>query len=40
MGFWDYFGGKGDVVKIYYEGRDKVYGLKEWWRDVWKKVGN
>ncbi|KAL2214126.1 hypothetical protein CC79DRAFT_1328022 [Sarocladium strictum] len=40
VGIMDHFGGKQDAVRIHYEGRDKAYGLKEWWRDVWRKVGN
>lgn len=30
------FAGKGDV-KIHVEGHEKAFGLKEWWRDFWKK---
>ncbi|KAK0389831.1 hypothetical protein NLU13_3404 [Sarocladium strictum] len=40
VGIWEHLGRKEDALKIHYEGRDKAYGLKEWWRDVWKKVGN
>lgn len=36
VGLWEHLGGKEDVMKIHFEGRDKEYGLKEWWRDVWK----
>ncbi|KAH7201801.1 ASST-domain-containing protein [Fusarium oxysporum II5] len=27
----------GDNVKVHVEAQEKAYGLKEWWRDVWKK---
>ncbi|KAG4271160.1 hypothetical protein FPRO04_11240 [Fusarium proliferatum] len=27
----------GDDVKVHVEAQEKAYGLKEWWRDVWKK---
>lgn len=27
-----------DKVKVHVEAREKAYGLKEWWRDVWKKT--
>ncbi|KAF5665998.1 hypothetical protein FCIRC_10353 [Fusarium circinatum] len=30
--------GGGDV-KVHVEAQEKAYGLKEWWRDVWKKNG-
>ncbi|OAQ97860.1 hypothetical protein LLEC1_00027 [Akanthomyces lecanii] len=30
------FVGKGDA-KIHMEGNEKAFGLKEWWRDFWKK---
>ncbi|KAH8175541.1 DnaJ, subfamily C [Sarocladium implicatum] len=38
VGLWEHLGGKEDVMKIHLEGRDKAYGLKEWWRDVWKTL--
>ncbi|KAF5705507.1 hypothetical protein FGLOB1_7891 [Fusarium globosum] len=28
----------GDDVKVHVEAQEKAYGLKEWWRDVWKKT--
>ena len=28
----------GDNVKVHVEAQEKAYGLKEWWRDVWKKT--
>ncbi|VTT62341.1 unnamed protein product [Fusarium fujikuroi] len=27
----------GDDVKVHVEAQEKAYGLKEWWRDMWKK---
>ncbi|KAF5027192.1 hypothetical protein F66182_680 [Fusarium sp. NRRL 66182] len=27
----------GDNVKVHVEAQEKAYGLREWWRDVWKK---
>ncbi|KAF5673036.1 hypothetical protein FHETE_3521 [Fusarium heterosporum] len=27
----------GDNVKIHVEAQEKAYGMKEWWRDLWKK---
>lgn len=30
--------GGGDNVRIHVEADEKAYGLKEWWRDVWKKA--
>ncbi|KAJ4269718.1 hypothetical protein NW762_001386 [Fusarium torreyae] len=27
----------GDNVRVHVEAQEKAYGLKEWWRDVWKK---
>lgn len=27
----------GNNVKVHVEAREKAYGLKEWWRDVWRK---
>lgn len=35
-GIFNQFGGKGDV-KIHLEADEKAYGLKQWWRDFWKK---
>jgi hypothetical protein len=32
----DQFSGK-DTVRVHLEGQEKAYGLKEWWRDFWKK---
>ncbi|KAF5528928.1 hypothetical protein FMEXI_14461 [Fusarium mexicanum] len=29
----------GGEVKVHVEAQEKAYGLKEWWRDVWKKNG-
>ncbi|KAG6015211.1 hypothetical protein E4U43_005609 [Claviceps pusilla] len=29
--------GKEDSVRIHVEGNEKAYGLREWWRDIWKR---
>lgn len=38
VGIWEHLGRKDQDVRIHLEGNDKAYGLKEWWRDVWKKT--
>ncbi|KAM5345611.1 hypothetical protein ACJ41O_011472 [Fusarium nematophilum] len=36
-GLLESLAGKGDNVRVHVEAEKKAYGLKEWWRDVWKK---
>ncbi|KAF4464797.1 hypothetical protein FALBO_8342 [Fusarium albosuccineum] len=36
-GLLESLAGNGDNVRIHVEAEEKAYGLKEWWRDVWKK---
>lgn len=35
-GFLDYFD-KGDITQKIHESKEKAYGLKEWWKDIWGK---
>ncbi|KAF7554186.1 hypothetical protein G7046_g6884 [Stylonectria norvegica] len=35
-GLLNQFGGAGDV-RVHLEADEKAYGMKEWWRDLWKK---
>ncbi|RMJ10030.1 hypothetical protein CDV36_010340 [Fusarium kuroshium] len=36
-GLLESLAGKGDNVRVHVEAEEKAYGLKQWWRDVWKK---
>ncbi|KAM0419020.1 hypothetical protein ACHAPT_012071 [Fusarium lateritium] len=36
-GLLESLGGRGDNVRVHVEAEEKAYGLKQWWRDVWKK---
>lgn len=36
-GLLESLAGRGDNVRVHVEAEEKAYGLKQWWRDVWKK---
>ena len=35
-GLWEHLGGR-DSVRVHVEAEEKAYGLREWWRDLWKR---